>query len=313
MSPTATSTASVSERVARLNAASLRKVIEPDVDVPGSVGPGPIVAGELLSTYGMDLALTEDQRVLLAREEIAAILDGGFRFEAILMAGFCLELSIKDDLTDPSTTYALHEVGEETRHSRLFARVIEQVGPTAVNPFRGSGRIGRWIELRANFSLLTRPALLNTMILGGEEIPDLIQKLAAEHPDTDPFLASVSRYHRQEEARHLSFARMQVATRWETASFTDRFAVRYVAPLMVRELFHSLVHPGVYATVGLPGWKTWFAVRKLPTRVALQQRASRPVLDALVAGGVLRTGRIPRGWRKVCGVDRHNRPVAAAT
>ena len=47
-------------------------------------------------------------------------------------------------------------------------------------------------------------------MLAGEEIPDLMQKLASEHPETDPLLAEVNRYHRQEEARHLAFARMRL-------------------------------------------------------------------------------------------------------
>lgn len=310
--PATPTAATVAEKVERLSAASLRKVIEPDLDLVGEVGPGRLVSDDLLSIRGLDVALTEEQRARLSREEIAAILDNGVRFEAILMAGFCLEVSVKDDLDDPRVAYALHEVGEETRHSRLFARVIGQIGATAGNPLRGEGRLSHRIEGRFNYALIRRPALLNTMILAGEESPDLLQKLASEHPDTDPFLATVSRYHRQEEARHLSFARVQVAERWAGATFSDRVAVRYVAPVLVKELFHSLVHPGVYATVGLPAWKTWLAVRKLPQRVALQQRAARPVLDALVAGGVFRAGRIPRLWRAACGVDRHNRPVEPA-
>jgi hypothetical protein len=36
------------------------------------------------------------------------------------MAGFCLPLAGRPELRDPQTEFALHEVGEETRHSRLF-------------------------------------------------------------------------------------------------------------------------------------------------------------------------------------------------
>jgi hypothetical protein len=295
--------AGIEDRVSRLSAASLRRVIEPDVELAGELGAGQVLPDELLSVNGLGADLTAEQRARLSREELAAILDGGFRFEAILMAGFCLELSMKDDLADPRVAYALHEVGEETRHSRLFARLIEQVGPAAVNPLRAGGRFGRWFEKRSSFALMRRPALLNTLILGGEEIPDLIQKLACEHPDTDPFVVAVNRYHRQEEARHLSFARLQVAERWDSATWSDRFAVRYIAPFVIRELFHTLVHPGVYATVGLPTWKTWFAVRRLPARRALLERATRPVLAALVDGGVFAPGRVPRTWRRLCGSD----------
>jgi hypothetical protein len=297
------------ERIARLSTASLRRVIEPDIDLPGQIGAGQVLPDQLLSIHGLDLDLTADQRALLSREELAAILDGGFRFEAVLMAGFCFELAVKDDLSDPRVAYALHEVGEETRHSRLFARVIGQVGPKAINPLRGGGRIGRWLEYRLNFTLVRRPALLDTLILAGEEIPDLMQKLASEDPATDPFVVEVNRYHRQEEARHLAFARLQVAERWAGATWSDRFAVRHIAPYAVRELFHSLVHPGVYGVVDLPMWKTWLAVRRLPERRALLRQAARPVLKALVDGKVFGRGGVSIGWRYLCGVDRQGDPM----
>ena len=50
------------ERVERLNRASLKRVIEPDVDLPGALGDGQLMPDELLSTAGLDLDLTVDQR-----------------------------------------------------------------------------------------------------------------------------------------------------------------------------------------------------------------------------------------------------------
>jgi hypothetical protein len=147
------------------------------------------------------------------------------------------------------------------------------------------------------------------MILSGEEIPDLMQKLASEHPDTDPFLKEVNLYHRREESPHLSFARLQVSERWKMATWSDRFAVRHIAPIVIREQFHYLVHPGVYAAVGLPPWRTWIAVRRLPARSSFLHAAIRPVLRALIDGGSLTSGRIPRQWRRLCGVDRNGEPT----
>jgi len=115
------------------------------------------------------------------------------------MAGFSLQIAACEDLCDPRVAYMLHEVGEETRHSRAFTRVLSEVGGNVHDPLMG-GPIGK-IARRISRVIITKPALLAVMILGGEEIPDLIQKLAAEHPDTDPLIAAVNRYHRQEEAR----------------------------------------------------------------------------------------------------------------
>ncbi|HEX6476988.1 MAG TPA: diiron oxygenase [Acidimicrobiales bacterium] len=295
-------------KIERLSAASLRRTIEPDVEVSGEVGTGAVLPPDLLSVAGLDLELSPEQLITLSREEVASIVEAGLRFEAILMAGFSFQLALQRDYTDPRVVYALHEMGEETRHSRLFSRLLDQLQPTAPNPldkalFRAIQRVGMGAIIR-------RPALLDVLVLAGEEIPDLLQKKAAEHPDTDPFLAKVNRYHRQEEARHLAFARTVLPEEWRRASWTDRFAVRHIAPLVIRDMFRLLVHPGVYETIGLPGWATWRAANRSPERVALRHEATRPVLDAMLQAEVVTPGRVPRGWRDLCGVDRQGTPAA---
>ena len=257
---------------------------------------------------GLGLELTADQLVRLAREEVASIVHAGIQFESILMAGFSFQLALQRDYTDPRVVYALHEMGEETRHSRLFARLLAQLRPTARNPL--DRRVFRAIQRVGMGAIIRRPALLDVLVLAGEEIPDLLQKKAAEHPDTDPFLAEVNRYHRQEEARHLAFARTVLPEEWSRASWTDRFAVRHIAPLVIRDMFRLLVHPGVYETVGLPGWATWRAANRSPDRVALRHEATRPVLDAMLQAEVVAPGRVPRGWRQLCGVDADGAPAA---
>lgn len=299
--PTATA------RIERLSSASAR-MIEPDLELVGELGPGPVIAADLLSVDGLDLALTPEQLRRLAGEEVASILDAGLRFEAVLMSGFGLQLSVVRDLTDPRVVYALHEVGEETRHSRVFSRLVGQLAPEAANP------LDRWpwrrLQRIGTLAIVCRPALFDTLVLAGEEVPDLLQKMASEHPGTDPFLARVNRYHRLEEARHLAFARTVVGEHWARAGWSDRFAVRHIAPGVIAGMFAMLVHPGVYATVGLPRWRTWWVANRTPRRVALRHEATRPVLSALLGAGVLR--RVPRGWRRLCGVDARGRPVGAS-
>jgi len=296
-------TAAMERGVRRLSAASSRKVIEPDVSVAGEVGDGQVLADELLSVVGLPLAadLTAEQRRRLSREEVAAIAEEGIRFEAALLAGFGLEISRAADLTDPRVTYLLHELGEETRHSRLFVRLIGQLAPTARNPFN-KGALGA-VKRVVVRSIMGKPALLCVLVLAGEEIPDLLQKLSAEHPDTDPFLRDVNRYHRHEEARHLAFARMVLPELWAKASWWERFRVRYQAPLLIENMFDMLVHPGVYAAIGLPGWATWWAVKQTPERLALRHLATRPVAEAMVAAGVLPGRRLPWAWRRLVGAS----------
>ena len=238
-------------RVQRLNAASLRKVIDPDLDLPGEVGPGAVLPRELLTVAGLDLDLTDEQWATLSREELASVLDAGVRFESLLLAGFGRQLAYTPDLVDPRVVYALHELGEETRHSRLFIRVIEQIQPAARNPFtRGLlRRVDRFFTGLA----LRHEALFMVMILTGEEGPDLLQARSVEHPDTDPFVREVNRYHRAEEARHLAYGRLRIGELWADAPVVERWIIRHVAPVVTANVFDGLVHPGVYETVGLPG------------------------------------------------------------
>jgi hypothetical protein len=302
------------ERVERLNTASTRRYSDPDVEVPGrprTLEEGPVLPADLLSIAGLGIDLTDEQVALLAREELASITEMGLRFEAVLMAGFCLQLSVAHNLTDARAIYALHEVGEETRHSRLFSRMLSDLGATTSNPLDAKPlmmRLQRWAESE----IIKRPCLLDVLILSGEEIPDLFQKLAAEHPDTDPFVKAVSRYHRQEEARHLAFARMTVVEHWAEASRFERFLVRFVAPYVVMDMFRFTVHPGVYESIGLPTWETWKAANHSPRRLGMRYQAARGVLRALLDGGILRSGRVPKPWRELCGVDRRGRPTAPA-
>jgi hypothetical protein len=299
-------TATTTPRIERLSAISARRVIEPDEDVPGAIGDGQIIPDELLSVRDLDLQLTPEQRKVLAREEIAAVTEEGIRFESVLCEGFSREIQREDDLTDPWVTYALHELGEETRHSRLFVRLLGQLRPKAVNPYNHG--VQGLIKQRVLSFILARPALFYVMVLAGEEIPDLLQKRTLEHPDTDPFLAQVNRYHRQEEARHLAFARLRLPEVWARAPRRHRFAVRRLAPAIIHSQFRGLLHPGIYRAAGLPGWRTAIEVQRSPSVRQLRQDAIRPILKTLLEAGAFTRGRVPKGWQSLCGVDEKGTP-----
>ena len=105
---------SVDQRINRLSTASLKRIIEPDVDVPGEIGDGQVLPDEILSLSNVPelfAQLTDEQKKVLAREEFASIVDTGIRFESVLMAGFSFEIVSRPDLTDPRVTYLLHEMG----------------------------------------------------------------------------------------------------------------------------------------------------------------------------------------------------------
>jgi hypothetical protein len=290
-------------RIAQLNAVSTRRVIDPESFPWGTMRSGAALGRELLSIRDLALDLPDDVLDQLSREEAAAMLETGIRFEAALTAGFALQIADASDVTDARIVYMLHEIGEESRHSRAFIRLIEELAPKARNPFE-RGVVG-WVGHRVTRWVVNQPALLTVFVLAGEEIPDLFQRISSEHPDSDPLLAAVNRYHRQEEARHLAFARTVLPELWADASVREKRLVRSFAPRFIGMLFDSLVHPGVYAAVGLPGWATWRAVRRSPSRIALRHAGTRPILATLLSTGVIQAGRVPRAWQELCGVDRH--------
>ncbi len=299
-------------RISRLNRVSSDRPIEPDTHLPwGTLGPGQVIADELLSIEGLlvdgePVPLTAEQRARLSREEVAAMLTMGVHFEAVLTAGFARQIAETSDVSDPRVTYMLHEIGEEARHSRAFVRLIDELAPIAKNPI--DTPVANFVINRLTRSLARTDALLLVMVLAGEEIPDHLQQLAAEHPQTDPFLAALNRYHRMEEARHLSFARTVLPEAWARAGWIERQRIRVVAPVLIGQLWQAFVHPGVYATVGLPPWRSWKAVQQLPRRIELRRSVTRPVLDALLDAGRVRPGAGPT-W--VAGAVRRRLPRRA--
>jgi hypothetical protein len=301
--------AAVAQRVERLNTASVRRVIEPEERFAwDTLGEGQIIPDALLSIDPDEHGLTPEQRATLSREEVASLLESGVRFETVLIAAFALQMAEGRDLVDARTTYALHEMGEETRHSRAFLRLVEQLAPTA--PRLMNRGLPFLVRRTIQRNLLKHPALLYVFVLAGEEIPDLMQKLASEHPETDRLLADVNRYHRQEEARHLAFARMRLPELYHEVSRWERWRMRHTVPFGIHRLFESMVDPGVYATVGLPPLRTWIKANRSDRRTAMRIAAVRPILDATIAAGFVEQDRVPRAWRRLCHVDRHGRPLA---
>src|SRR4029453_9322083 len=93
----------VARRVDKLNTASLARIIDPDKDMPGALGDGPVLPPDLLlPTAGLDEGVLDaDAYTRFSRLALAAITTSGLPFEAILMAGFGLPIVRADDYTDP--------------------------------------------------------------------------------------------------------------------------------------------------------------------------------------------------------------------
>ena len=70
--------------------------------------------------------LTDDQRIDLCKHEVISVARVGLWFEMLLM-GMLAAHAYDQDPASPHTQYALTEIGDETRHSVMFARWADQL------------------------------------------------------------------------------------------------------------------------------------------------------------------------------------------
>jgi hypothetical protein len=201
---------------------------------------------EWSSLFGTELwdRLSHRQRVVLTQHEISSISGVGIWFELILM-----HMVLRDVYDqDPSTAhvqFALTEVAAECRHSVMFARMAARYGVPAYGPSPRAHRLGRW------FKTVAHGPNVYASILVAEEILDILQRDLINDERVQPLSRTVSRIHVVEEARHMRFAREEVARRCEAMSALQRAEQRFVLGVVAGIITNSLVHPGVYAAVGL--------------------------------------------------------------
>ncbi len=201
---------------------------------------------ERCSLYGTDLweHLTEAQRIELSKHEVASIASVGVWFELILMQMLIRHAYDRDPQT-AHVQYALTEIADECRHSIMFGRMIEKMGCPSYGPGRVATFLGRIFKTTSFGPLIFAAALYV------EEILDARQREAMRDESMQPLTREVSRIHVVEEARHIRYAKEEVAARFarlpKAEQRRERFALAMVALVATR----NLVHPDCYAAVGL--------------------------------------------------------------
>jgi len=234
------------ERLLRSTAA---KNYDPDVDIDWSA---PLAEGlnfvlpHRCSLYGTDLyaRLTPEQRIELGRHEIVSVASTGIFLEAVLMR-LLARLAYWDDPLSRRSQYALAELGEETRHTIMFSRMIERLGTPAYLPPRSVFRLGAILV-----NLAHGPSMWGAILIG-EEIIDRLQREAVSDPSVQPLVRMISRIHIVEEARHVGFARAELT---RSVAGSSRLGLIYHRWLLARIAFilsRVLINPRVYAAVGL--------------------------------------------------------------
>lgn len=221
--------------------------IEVDWDAPAEPGrywlPPP-----RSSLYGTALwdGLGEEQRIELTKHEVAAAASAGVWFETVLMQ-MLIRHYYDQDPRSRHAQYALTEVADECRHSIMFGRLIEALGTPQYHASRRDQALGRFLK-----STATGPHMYAS-ILVAEEVLDAFQREIMVDESLQPLIRMVCRIHVVEEARHVRYAREELARQVAAAGPVGLRYARIVIGRAANTIVSRLVHPGVYEAVGIPG------------------------------------------------------------
>ncbi|MBH5336977.1 diiron oxygenase [Streptomyces pactum] len=246
---------------------------------------------ELVSLYGTPMwrRMPEEQRMDLARHEAAALASLGIWFEIILMQLLVRHIYDKP-VTSAHVRYALTEIADECRHSKMFARLIEKTGaPTyPVSPLHHN--LARVLK-----SISTTPGSFAATLLG-EEILDWMQRLTFPDARVQPLVRGVTRIHVVEEARHVRYAREELRRQMVSCPRWERQLTRLSSGEAARVFAVAFVNPKVYEDVGLDRREAVAQVRASAHRREVMQTGARRLTDFFDDIGLLRgVGR--RLWR----------------
>jgi hypothetical protein len=233
----------------RLLGSAAKKSYDPVVDIDWAAPIPDDLYGlspEWSTLYGTPLwdALTDEQRVTLTIHEYCSISGVGIWFECLLM-----QLVLKDiygeDAAQPHVQWALTEIADECRHSVMFARTAEKFGAPSYQPPASVLRLGKAFVKRFD-----GPAAY-AAILVAEEVLDIFQRDLMKDERVQPLTRATSQIHVVEEARHIRFAREEIARRTPELSWLQLRRHRTGVATVAAIVAENLVQPEVYAAVGL--------------------------------------------------------------
>ncbi|WP_024794093.1 AurF N-oxygenase family protein [Tomitella biformata] len=237
------------ETAARLLNSSARKSFDPNVEIDWDQPLDPALYGmtpEWCSLYGTELweSMSQEQRVALTAHEAASISSTGIWFEMILMQMLLRDIYWQD-FASAHVRFALTEIGDECRHSAMFARAAQTYGIPSYKP----GRVLMW--LGTFFKSTSTGSLAYGGTLFAEEILDMMQRDFMRDARIQPITREVSKIHVTEEARHIRFAREEAIRKAAELTRLQRWYVRLSLGGVAFFIVRTLVSPEVYRAVGL--------------------------------------------------------------
>jgi hypothetical protein len=238
-----------------------------------------------VTLYGTPLweRMPEEQRVQLSWHEFASVASVGLWFEIILMQGL-LRYAYDQDPHSQHIQYCLTEIGDETRHSVMFAKAAEKLAPGArYRPRKAVHELGRFYK-----SYAAGPSLFASVLVA-EETLDRMQRELMDTPGLLPFAQQVAKIHVTEEARHVAYARTAVERQLPKLSRAARAYHR--ADTLATSVFvvGSFIDPAVYSNVGLHRAEAVAQVKANPharqSRVWMAERVTGFLSEAGIING----------------------------
>ena len=284
----------------RLLASSAKNSYQPDLDIDWE---SPAVDGlfhmqpERMTLYGTALweELTERQRIELSKHEVISVARVGLWFEVLLM-GMLAAHAYDQDPASAHTQYALTEIGDETRHSVMFARWADRYGGSEYAPHPVVHALGKVFRLVAP----TGPSMWAGTLVA-EELLDRLQREGMSDERLQPLTRMVARIHVIEEARHVRFAREELIREMADAHWgPKRYFHRVFAALAAAFIARSLISPKVYASVGLDENRARRVARRNPSHHETTRWMAEKIMPFLEEVGMVnRTARAIYRWAKL--------------
>ncbi|HJQ41831.1 MAG TPA: diiron oxygenase [Jatrophihabitantaceae bacterium] len=271
----------------RLLGSSAKNSYSPDLDIDWDAEP---VEGmwhmqpERMSLYGTALwdSLTPEQQLELSKHEVVSIARVGLWFEILLM-GMLASHAYNQDPASEHTQYALTEIGDETRHSVMFARWADKYGGVQYKPHPVVHHLGKLFRLVAP----TGPSMWAATLVA-EELLDRLQREGMADERMQPMSRMVSRIHVIEEARHVRFAREELVRSMADAHQGPVLWFHQVfAALAAAVIAESIISPKVYASVGLDPKQARRIARRNPEFHATKRWMGEKILPFLDEVGMI--------------------------
>ncbi len=265
--------------------ASARHSFDPTVDVDWATPLDPdrfFMPPERVSIYGTPLwdGLDRARQIELSKHEVASTAGVGIWFEMILMQ-LLLRHTYSQDPTTSHVKYALTEIGDECRHSVMFANMITAFGCPSYGPGASAHRWGWLMKTVGHGSELFAAALV------AEELLDTMQREMMADDTLQPMVRTVSRIHVVEEARHVRYAREELVRQWREQPRWQREYAKLAIARAATTISNNLVHPRVYAAVGIDPAQGRAAARSNPHRTRTLQWAAHRLVGYFDGVGLL--------------------------